>query len=129
MFNQFPTVFRDQLNHDPMKTEPVEIKLKPNAIPFRISVARQIPLRFVEPAEKAIQELLQKGVITPCTDPTDWCSPAFFVVKADGKSVRMVTDYTKLNQYVDRPVHPFPSVSDILQSIPCLLYTSPSPRD
>ena len=40
------------------------------------------------------------------------------MVKADGKSVRMVTDYTKLNQYVDRPVHPFPSVSDILQSIP-----------
>ena len=42
----------------------------------------------------------------------------FFVVKGDGKSVRLVTDYTKLNSYVDRPVHPFPSVIDILQSIP-----------
>ena len=29
-----------------------------------------------------------------------------------------MTDYTKLNQYVARPVHPFPSVSDIIQSIP-----------
>ena len=32
--------------------------------------------------------------------------------------MRLVTDYTKLNSYVDRPVHPFPSVLDILQSIP-----------
>ena len=29
-----------------------------------------------------------------------------------------MTDYTKLNQYVVRPVHPFPSVFDITQSIP-----------
>ena len=39
----------------------------------------------------------------------------FFVPKGDGKRVYLVTDYTKLNQYV---VHPFLSVSDILQSIP-----------
>ena len=33
-------------------------------------------------------------------------------------SVRLVTDYTKLNSFVQRPVHPFPSVSDIVQAIP-----------
>ena len=27
-------------------------------------------------------------------------------------------DYTRLNKFVIRPVHPFPSVSDIVQSIP-----------
>ena len=118
IFKEFPTVFNDQLNEFPMKTEPANIELKEGAIPFRVSVARQIPLRFTEPAEKAIQELLRKGVIVQCNEPTEWCSPAFFVVKPDGKSVRMVTDYTKLNKYVNRPVHPFPSVSDILQSIP-----------
>ena len=41
-----------------------------------------------------------------------------FVVKADGKSVRLVTDCTKLNSFVERPDHPFPSVSEILKSIP-----------
>ena len=35
-----------------------------------------------------------------------------------GKKVRLVTDYTKLNKYVQRPVHPFPSVKEIVQSIP-----------
>ena len=38
--------------------------------------------------------------------------------KPDGKLVRLVTDYTKLNKYVRRPVHPFPSVKDIVQAIP-----------
>ena len=42
----------------------------------------------------------------------------FFVPKGDGKRVRLVTDYTKLNKFVIRPVHPFPSVADIVQSIP-----------
>ena len=30
----------------------------------------------------------------------------------------LVTDYTKLNKFVHRPIHPFPSTRDILQSIP-----------
>ena len=40
------------------------------------------------------------------------------MLRGDGKSVRLVTDYTKLNSFVARPVHPFPSVIDILQAIP-----------
>ena len=38
--------------------------------------------------------------------------------KGDGKHVRLVTDYTKLNHFVVRPVHPFPSVAGIIQNIP-----------
>ena len=40
------------------------------------------------------------------------------MVKPDGKSVRMVTDSTRLNSFVKRPVHPFACVSEILQTIP-----------
>ena len=32
--------------------------------------------------------------------------------------MRLVTDYTKLNKFVHRPIHPFPSTHDIMQSIP-----------
>ena len=34
------------------------------------------------------------------------------------KDLRLVVDYTKLNQYAKRPVHPFPSTKDILQQLP-----------
>ena len=112
---KYPKVFQDRLTEVPMFTDPVHIHLKDGATPFRVSAARQIPLRFREPAEICVQELVKKGVITPCHLPTEWCSPAFFVVKADGKSVRMVTDYTCLYQHVKRPVHPFSCVTEILQ--------------
>ena len=61
---------------------------------------------------------IASGIIVQCVEPTDWCSPAFFVPNGDVKRVRLVTDYTKLNQYILRPAHPFPSFSDILQYIP-----------
>ena len=114
----YPTVFREAITEVPMTGKPVHIHVKPNAVPFRISVARQMPLRFQDLVEKSIQHLLDSKIITKCDTPTEWGSPGFFVVKGDDKSVRLVTDFTKLNSYADRPVHPFPSVLDILQSIP-----------
>ena len=96
----------------------MKIYLKKDGIPYRVSFPRPIPLRFQEPAHSEIAKHIASGVIVPCDEPTDWCSMAFFVPKGDGKWVRLVTDYTKLNKFVVRPVHPFPSVSDITQSIP-----------
>ena len=34
------------------------------------------------------------------------------------KDLRLVVDYTGLNKYVQRPVHPFPSTKDIIQQLP-----------
>ena len=53
------------------------------AVPFRVSVAWQIPLRFTVPAEAAINNLLENGIIVRCDEPTDWCSPGFFVPKSE----------------------------------------------
>ena len=96
----------------------MKIFLKPNSITYHVSSPRPIPLRFQEAANSEIAKHIASGMIVPCSEPTDWCSPAFFVLKGDGKRVRLVTDYTKLNKFVVRPVHPFPSVPDIIQSIP-----------
>ena len=51
-------------------------------------------------------------------DTSDWCSPAFFMPKADNVRVRLVTDYTELNQHVNRPIHLFAHTPEILQAIP-----------
>ena len=65
-----------------------------------------------------MQDLIDKNVITKVDKPTKWVSPAFFVPKPDGIRMRLMTDYTKLNKFVHRPIHPFPSMRDIIQSIP-----------
>jgi transposase InsO family protein len=118
IMDEFPSVFRDELSTQPMNVGEMKIHLSPNYVPYRVSTPRQVPLRFQETAEATVKDLIASKVITREMGPTEWCAPAFFVPKPDGKRVRLVTDYTKLNKFVQRPVHPFPSVKDIMQSIP-----------
>ena len=84
--------------------------------PKRFSYVKQTHLHLKSAANDVIQELLEKSIIVPVTEPTDWCSPAFFVGKADGRA-RLVTIFIYPNQFVKRPVHPFPSPRDILRTI------------
>ena len=96
----------------------MKIHLTDPYVPYRVSTARQVPLRFQTMAEQIVMYLIKAQVIVPESEPTEWCAPAFFVPKGDGVRVRLVTDYTKLNRYVSRPVHPFPSVKEIVQAVP-----------
>ena len=105
---EFDDILSDELNPLPMKGDPMGISLKPNAIPKKVTGARRVPLRYEDGAYTVVQDLTNKKVIVPVNTTTDWCSPAFFVPKADMIRVRLVTDYTHLNKYVKRPVHPFP---------------------
>ena len=75
--DKYPSVFQDTLDTNPMVTEKVHQFLKPNATPYRVSAARQITLRFREPAEACIKELLSKKGITPCHTPTMVLSSIF----------------------------------------------------
>ena len=60
ILSRFSKVLKDELNDTPMKLEPVHLHLKPNASPFRVSAAMQIPLQFRDPAEAWVKELLAK---------------------------------------------------------------------
>ena len=84
---------------------------------MKVLAGKTVSKRYEEPAEAAIEDLIEKGVLQRVSEVTDWCSPGFFVAKSDGR-VRLVTDFTHLNCYVNHPVHPFPSTRDILQAIP-----------
>ena len=101
-----------------MKTDaPTHIHIKEGATPRIVTTARRIPLRYECKAE-TVQELIEKGVIVPANETTDWCSPAFFVPKGDKIRVMLVTDYTELNKHVKCPIHPFSSTKEILQAVP-----------
>ena len=114
-----PDVLTDDLPKHFMETGCISMKihLTPGEkTPFRISTARQIPLHWREKAEQIVKKLLEGGVITPQTDPTEWCAPGFFVAKKNG-DLRLVVDFTRLNKYVKRLIHTFPSKQEILSGI------------
>lgn len=89
----------------------MKIFLKKQCEPSRVSTPRPIPLCFQEPANSEIAKHIASGVIVPCDKPS--LSP-----KETQQMCGLVRYYTKLNKFVVCPVHPFPSVSDIIQSIP-----------
>ena len=45
-FSAFPDIFSDTLDSRPMCTQKMEIHLKDNCVPYRVSAPRPIPLRF-----------------------------------------------------------------------------------
>ena len=74
--------------------------------------ARVVPLHMQERVEKCVKRALEAGVIVRQLDPTDWCSPGFFVKKyGPGSDLLLVVDYTDLNKYVLR--HSFPSSTEV----------------
>ena len=65
-------VLNDRLNPVPMKTDkPMTIKLKENAKPLKVMAARRVPKRYEEPAESAIADLIDKGVLQRVSEVTD----------------------------------------------------------
>ena len=92
-----------------------------------------MPLHWKEPAEEAVRKLVACSILLHETEPTERISPGFFVPNRDPlerevlkkgmvvvtlKDLRLVVDYTGLNRFVKRPVHPFPATKDIIQQLP-----------
>ena len=131
--SEYSDVFGDTLSQGPMSGKPMTIYLSPGAKPTRCLTARTIPMHWKEPANQAIRQLVESGILIRETEPTEWISPGFFVPEGDPilkdhlkkglvivtlKDLRLVVDYTKLNRYVKRPVHPFPATKDIISQLP-----------
>ena len=76
------------MNENPMKGPPMELEFDSSleVRPKRFNYVKQTPLHLKSAANDVIQELLEKKIIVPVTEPTDWCSPAFFVSKPDGRA-------------------------------------------
>ena len=114
-----------KLKEGGMAGPPMRIKLREDQpiTPKRTLVAHKVPLHYQEQADKEIQTLLARGIIERVDEPTEWISPAFFVPKTDAKGkktydkLRLVTNFSHLNQFVERPVHNFPSSQDIVNNI------------
>ena len=60
--------------------------------------------------------MVKLGVLEYVPGSSKWVSPMSFVPKPNGK-MRLVGDFVQLNRYVKRPLHPFKSAKDIINSI------------
>ena len=117
IIDEFDDVFSDDNKHiSKIKDTKMNVELYPNAKAYAVSKCRPIQKHYEKDAKIMIDDLLESGVLEKVTNPTEWCSPAHFVPKSNGK-LRLVTDYTRLNKWVKRPIHPFPTATDIFQCL------------
>ena len=102
----------------PMKGGPMTIHLKEGPIePLHIYAPRRVPYAYIEDVKKTLEEDVKLGVIEKVEGPSVWCSPMTFALKKN-KKIRKLLDIVKLNKYVKRATHPFPSPKEIVSTIP-----------
>ena len=115
LIQDFPTVLREEFDSGPLKGRPMDIELRTDikVVPRCATTTKPVPTHMEADAKVLIDELLKTGVIEPVPEGevSEWISPGFFVPKPHGRGVRLVADYTQLNKFLKRPVHPFPTLS------------------
>ncbi len=88
--------------HGTIKTEPVKIQLKDNAIPYAVYTACRVPFPMLQKAKEELKRMEDNSVIQRVTQPTEWCAPMVQVLKRDTAKVRICADLTWLNKSVKR---------------------------
>ena len=93
------------------------ITLKDNARPFALNVPRPIPFPLRKAADEALDEMIKNQVIVKVDEPTAWVAPMVVVPKPGHSKVRICTDFTELNKFIMREIHPMSTVESSLASL------------
>ena len=115
LIEEFSDVFHQRL--DPMPGEKFRIELEANAKPCKVSYARHIPIAFKEKLKMELDTLVDNGIISPVSKPTDWCNPIVVTSKKNSDQIRLCVDFRQLNRSVARELYPTKSVLEACQNI------------
>ncbi|XP_063632017.1 uncharacterized protein K02A2.6-like isoform X2 [Cydia splendana] len=108
--SRFSEVFADGLGR--FTGGKVSIHLRADARPVFLR-ARPLAYALREPVERALEQLVRDGVLTP-VDRSDWATPIVPVVKKDG-NIRICADFKlTLNRVLEVDRYPLPRVEDLL---------------
>ena len=92
------------------------IQLKTDAKPFALSSPRRVAAPLLPKVKQELERMMEMGVISKVTKPTEWCAGMVVVPKNDG-NIRICVDLTRLNEKVLRERHILPSVEQTLAQL------------
>ncbi|XP_043191676.1 uncharacterized protein K02A2.6-like [Amphibalanus amphitrite] len=99
-----------------MPGEQFKIHLREEAVPFRVSSPRRVPLSLRTPLKDELQKLVSEGIIVPVTEPTEWCAPIVVEPKKEG-GIRLCVDLSRLNKFVRTEQYQAPTPLEEVASI------------
>lgn len=88
----------------------IHLSLKPGAIPVQVPW-RRTPIALENKIKLKLDELEQLDIIEKVDEPSQWVSALVPVVKNDG-DIRLCVDLRRLNEAIERELHPLPNFED-----------------
>jgi hypothetical protein len=113
---QFDDVFDQTGSLNCMEGPEMIIELTDDATPFYVNGSRPLPFADRPAVKKLLDDYVEKKIICPVTEPSDWAAPLVVTRKSDG-SLRICVDHTRLNRFVRRPTHPTRAPRDAVAEI------------
>ena len=101
-----------RVDSNAMKTEEVAIQLCDDAEPCCLKTARKVAFPRMQPVKEELERMVKDGIITPVTQPTEWCAGMVPAVKRNGK-IRICVDLKRLNCAVRWELYPLQTLDDI----------------
>ena len=87
-----------------------------NTVPPKILPCRKIPIAVEKAVQEEIDSLVEKGVLVPVTEPTEWVSQMAVVRKSTGK-LRICIDPQPLNAALMREHYRLPVLDGVLPKL------------
>ena len=115
VIREFDDVFKPRA--EPKPGEKFKIELESDAKPCKVRYARHVPMAYKVKLKAELDELVENGIISPVSKPTDWCSPIVVTNKKNSDNIRLCVDFRQLNRSVARELYPTKSVLEVWHSI------------
>ena len=115
LIQEYSDVFTKEVHV--MPGEIFKIRLTEQAVPFNVTAPRRLPFAYREALKRELDSLVQQGIITPVTYPTDWCAPIVVTPKKNSEDIRLCVDLTKLNKFVKRERYTSPTPAEAIADI------------
>ena len=119
-FTQYADLFDGKLGKLPVKYK----MTVDNDVEPVVRAARKLPVAMKTRIKSELDSMEKQGVISPITEPTEWCSNMVCAKKKNKDEMRVCIDPKDLNKALKRPHHPLKTIEDILTEIPNARYFS-----
>lgn len=112
---QITSEFSDVFTGDGCLPGRYKIEIESGVQPVKLP-KRRVPVAMMGPLKEEVNNLQERGIITPVEQSTDWISSLVVVKKPTGK-LRICIDPRPLNKALKRSHFPLPTIEDILPEL------------
>ena len=119
LLRRYETLFDGTLGD--WKLKPVSLELREGSVPYSTR-PYPIPEKYFTTSRKEVERLCEIGVLKRQRE-SEWVSPTFITPKKD-QTVRVVSDFRRLNKMLVRKPFPLPKISTTLMQLTGFTYAT-----